>query len=421
MTATPLFGSRRLELAALWGAFAVVHLVLGLVNLFSTANPFGDVRDVYPTWLGQAFAGQVPAIDAPWVYPVLALVPMLAAHALALLFGGASWYGVGWLLVVAACTAVTLAVMTGGRHSPAAARVRLDAAWFLVLFQLVLGPISTGRIDAITLPFAVLGLLALRRSGALSGGLLALGAWIKVWPAAPFLAVVIGHRHWLRAVAGGAIVSVLVVGVAVLLGGWPAVLSFVTEQTGRGLQIEAPAALWPMLLTSLGVPGFHAGYDLDILTYQVTGPGTAAISAWTTPVMAVAVLAVAGLGIAARRAGAGFVRVVPVVALGLVLALIVANKVGSPQFVGWIGAVVAVGLVWDARRFRVPAILALAIAGFTQLIYPWNYAFVADAMLPGVILLAFRTVVYFVLLWWTVRALQVARRDAMRATAHRRG
>ncbi|MFP3637330.1 hypothetical protein, partial [Bacillus sp. SIMBA_033] len=47
-------------------------------------------------------------------------------------------------------------------------------------------------------------------------------------------------------------------------------------------------------------------------------------------------------------------------ALTLVTAFIVFNKVGSPQFMVWLGPAVAVGLAHDWKRWRVPAAMLIA-------------------------------------------------------------
>ena len=78
-----------------------------------------------------------------------------------------------------------------------------------------------------------------------------------------------------------------------------------------------------------------------------------------TPLLIGAVVAVAALGASRPGAGASFVRLFPPLALALVLAFIVFNKVGSPQYMTWIIAPLVVGLVVDRRRWWRPAALGL--------------------------------------------------------------
>ncbi|WP_303755806.1 hypothetical protein, partial [Acinetobacter baumannii] len=103
------------------------------------------------------------------------------------------------------------------------------------------------RIDAITVPIAVIGGLWLVSRPAVGAALLTIGAWIKIWPGALALAAVVALRARVRVLVAAAVVSVGVVATLLLLGADTEVLGFLTEQTGRGLQIEAVAAtpfLW---------------------------------------------------------------------------------------------------------------------------------------------------------------------------------
>ncbi|MGO2112704.1 MAG: collagen-like triple helix repeat-containing protein, partial [Pseudoclavibacter sp.] len=290
-----------------------------------------------------------------------------------------------------------------GRSNPVASSTRRTAAWWLLLLTAALGPIATGRIDAITLPIAVAGILVLRERPALAGAVLAVGAWVKVWPAAVFLATFVGRGQRLKLIGGGAIATGIVVAISSAFGGWPSILSFVTEQAGRGLQVESPAATVPMLFVAAGDARYASGYDMEILTFQVTGPGVDEISAAMTVVMVVLVAIVVLVGALARYAGASFGRLVPPLALALVLALIVTNKVGSPQFVVWVIASVVAWLVWDSRRARPAAVITAGIALLTQAIYPWGYDHIMTPDALGVGMLAVRNSLYvalFVLTMW---------------------
>lgn len=411
------------ETTLVWLAFTGVHLILGLLNFAEHLNAFGDVTHVYASWTTAALAGSVPAIDGPWVYPVLALVPMLMAAVVGRGMLGSfrpdldsgTAYGVGWLLVVFLVTAALLAWLTRRGGSPASRHTRFCGAWWLVGLTAAVGPIATGRIDAITLPLVVAALLWVAHRPAVAGAALAIGAWIKVWPAAAFLAAVVASPRRPSVVAGGAIVTGGVVFVAALLGGWPEVASFVTEQTGRGLQIESTAATIPMVLAAFGDSRYDVAYDTDILTVQITGPGTEALASATTPIMVLLVVAITLLGVLARRSGASAARLLPPLALALTLVLIVTNKVGSPQFTLWIIAVVVAWIVMDPRRAAPVAWVALLIALFTNLIYPWEYPQVMTPTPFGVLLLVFRNGLELGALTLAIVAVVRSWRDARRA------
>ncbi|QNE45371.1 DUF2029 domain-containing protein [Frigoribacterium sp. NBH87] len=340
----------------------------------------GDVLSVYSTWMQRGVgAGDWVGIDRPWVYPILAAVPMLLARV-----GGPEHYGTAWLTIVLLLDAAALAVLTrGGRRE-------LAAAWWWLAFLVVLGPIAVGRIDAVTVALALVGLLLLTARPALAAALLTVAAWVKVWPAALVVAALIAVRRRRDVLTAAVTTSVVVVAISLVLGSGATVLGFVGQQAGRGLQVESLTAVPWLWRAASGAADTTVYYDRDILTFQVAGPGVALAAQATTVVMALVVIAVVLLGLRAVRSGASAPRLLAPLSLGLVTALIVTNKVGSPQFVSWLAVPVVVGLVLQRRggpSFVVPAALSLVVAGLTQVIYPWCY----DSLLaaePWIVLVA---------------------------------
>jgi hypothetical protein len=81
---------------ALWSAFILTHLWLGFLNLTAPGEPLGDVDNQYKYWTEQAdLATFYVGIDKSWVYPIVALVPMIIAG----VFGFADYAGT-WLSLV---------------------------------------------------------------------------------------------------------------------------------------------------------------------------------------------------------------------------------------------------------------------------------------------------------------------------------
>ena len=386
--------------ATVWAAFLLVHLWLGLLNLYAPGLPLGDVTIVYKFWMDQATAADFwVGIDSVWVYPVVALVPMFAAT----LFGPGQ-YGSTWLTMVMLLDAVAFGFVTGWGRS----RERTAVAWWWVAFLLLLGPIALGRIDSVTVPLALVGVTLIATRPQAAAVILAIATWVKVWPAALVGAALIALKDRWRILASVLVVSAVIVIVAVALGSGLNVFSFITQQTGRGVQVESPVAtlwLWQALA---GVPGAQVYYDNEILTYQVQGPGIEVAAALMTPLLGLAVLVVALLGVRATRAGASAGDLFPPLALALVTTLIAVNKVGSPQFIGWLAVPVVLGLATSAsghgRSFRFPASLALVIAALTQALYPYLYLelLYLNPLLLSV--LTVRNILEFVLLGWAVLA-----------------
>lgn len=384
----------------LWAAFVLAHLWLGLLNLDPRFNAMGDVTSVYRFWVDQFVVNRfLVGIDSQWVYPILAFVPMLVALA----FGG-TLYGSTWLSMVMVLNVVAFGVLTGwGRR-----RDHNAAAWWWVVFLFAIGPIALGRIDSVTVPIALVGVLLLGTRPRVAAFVLTIGAWIKVWPAAIVAAVVVASKQRFPLAVTAVVTSLVIISIALLFGSGSNVLSFVTQQTGRGLQVESPVSTIWMWMAATGVPGATVYYDTGILTFQVDGPGAGIASALMTPLLAVVALAICGLGVLAVRRGATTTELLPPLSLALVTAFIVVNKVGSPQFESWLVVPVVLGLVTALRGgmpFRVPAGLALVIAALTQVIYPYLYGQLLALDPLMLVALSARNLLLVVLLGWAVLAI----------------
>jgi hypothetical protein len=384
-----------------WVAFIAVHLWLGLLNLYAPGFPLGDVTLVYKFWTDQALSADFwVGIDSMWVYPIVALVPMLVSAAF-----GSTFYASTWLTMIMVLNAVAFAVLTGWGRS----RVNIAVAWWWVAFLVLLGPIALGRVDSVTVPVALVGLLLLSSRPKAAAVLLTIATWIKVWPAAILGAILVASRDRWRVVATAAVTSIAIVATALWLGSGANVFSFFTEQADRGLQIESPVSTIWLWQVFAGVPETFIYYDRQILTYQVEGAGVDVASAIMTPLLAVVAVGLCFLGGWANRNRAPVTEVLPLLTLALVTALIAFNKVGSPQFMAWLAVPVIFGLATNAaghgRSFRIPAILVLVMAGLTQVIYPYLYGLLLNAHPLLLITVTARNMVLFVLLGWAIVAL----------------
>ncbi|MFS0911326.1 hypothetical protein AB3M89_06010 [Microbacterium sp. 179-I 3D2 NHS] len=392
------------RVVVLWCAFLLVHLVTAWTGWLYPSQPMGDVVLVYEPWASSALSGgAIVGVTETWVYPQLGLVPMLvakvAAAPLVPLLGVAGAYLVAWAVLVTAVGALAFGVLLG--RSPT--RPRRAAAWFWCAAVLLLGPIAMYRLDALTVPIAVIGGLWLASRPAVAAALLTVGAWIKIWPGALVLAALVAGRERIRMLLAAAAVTAAVIVGLLLLGADAEVFGFLTEQTGRGLQIEAVAATPFLWMAVAGAARIE--YSFEILTFQIRASGADAVSTALTPLMVLVVAAVTALAVVKALRGAAFARLFPPSALTLVAALIVTNKVGSPQFQTWLLAPLILWIVFDGPRSRIPAVIVLALCGLTCLIYPLAYDALLAAEPLAVALLTARNLLLVVLLVVGIRAL----------------
>ncbi|MFL2000700.1 hypothetical protein [Microbacterium sp. A1-JK] len=387
------------ELRSIWLWFLGAHVAVVALGFLLWSQPMGDVYNVYEPWSNQALGGgDIVGITAAWVYPQVALVPMLAAH----LFSWIAGYTFGWAVLVCVLDAAAFAFLVGRGRS----RARMTGARVWLVLFVLLGPIGMYRIDAITVPLAIVALLLAIRHPAVSSAILTIGAWIKIWPAAVVLALTIAARkRWWVVVASAGATAAAVVLVVVALGGAENLTGFITAQVGRGLQMESTAATPFVWLAVFGINGAKVAFDNEIITFAVYGPGVDTMAALLTPLMAVAVAAVCVVGVLKARAGARMLRLLPPLTLTLVLVLIVFNKVGSPQFVAWIIAPFVLWVIVDRRGIRRGLQYAAITAFLTQGVYPLVFDLVRVANPIGVLVLTARNVMLVVLLVWVVRQL----------------
>lgn len=401
--------------ALLWGVFLAVHAVVAWLGWVMPAQPMGDVVLVYQPWSSAALGGgPVVGITESWVYPQLALMPMLLAQLLAVPFtvalGQQAGYLIGWALLVTLCDLLGFAALVGRGGT----RRRRVAAWFWIGALMLLGPIAMYRIDAVTVPVVVAGGLWLAHRPRVGAALLTIGAWVKIWPGAVVVAAIAaGRRSW-QVLLSAASVTIVIIGVLLMLGAGGNLLGFLGMQTGRGLQIEAVGAtpfLWMVVVGDARIE-----YSYEILTFQITAPGADLVSTLLTPLMVLVVAGILVVGALRARGGAAWQRLLPPLTLALVTGLMVTNKVGSPQFHTWLIPPVILWIVFDRVRSRTAALLVLVLCALTFAIYPLTYDQLLRAEALPVLLLTARNLLLVVLLVHAVRAVVRVPRGSVTTT-----
>ena len=384
-----------LRLAALWVSTVLVHLWLVLeAQLNPQTAPFNDVN-LYGYWVDQVNGGQgLLGVSEPWVYPFLAFAPMAVAKWLGAGFG----IQTGWIVLVGVLHLVALsAVVDWGRAGKAAFR----AAGLYLVYLALLGPVAIGRIDAIAAFFALLGVVQLHQNRTrLAMSLFTIGAWIKIWPAAAAIALFAAAKSKANYVFAAIATSAALLVLGALLGGNENLLSFVSMQGDRGLQVESVLATFWVWAAKFGAPGAGIYFDNLLVTNQVSGIWASEVAWLLGPVMVFAISITVFLGIRAFRAGADTKHLFVATFLTATLDLIVFNKVGSPQFELWLAVPLMAGILFELPKWRLPVVVGLSIALLTNLLYPIFYMDLMVLGWLGIAILTIRNALLVALLVW---------------------
>lgn len=396
--------------ASVWWGFAAVHgfFLAWMFSFIVHGDTFSDTEQ-YRQW---ALLGYNPSAlgetISPWVYPLLAQLPIFAANIF-----GPSLYLLGWTLIIIALNAVGVAFLTRGKRA-----VRgIAPAWFWLFFTVFMGFLSFARVEGITTSLVLIALLYAVERPVVAALLLSVATWIKVWPAAVIAPLLIASAKRVQVFLTGVAVSAAVAVFAVLTGAGSHLLDFAINQGDRGMQLEATFSTPWVWLSVFGVGGSKIADNVAINSTEVYGPGAEVAAFLMQPLLIVAAVAGAVLMVWALRRGAERQELLLEGSLLMVTAFIVFNKVGSPQFIIWLLPVVVAGLVHDWERWKIPATLLMGIAFTTFIIYPLFYTPLIHANPIMAAVLTIRNVLLVTLLVWAVRRTVELGRTATRAPA----
>lgn len=301
-------------------------------------------------------------------------------------------------------------------------------AW-IVLCTLA-GQLALLRLDLVVAVLAAVGLLLVVRGRTpRAAPVLALGTAFKVWPILFFPLALRERGKRLRTTVTFAASGLVLAGVSVLGAGWHRLLSPLSYQAERGLQIEAVVATLPMVAW-LGDPRYEVAYS-RFKAYEVTGPGVAELLQAATVASLVAIVVVAGL------LAWWFWRGCPAEAAGylgmLMVSLFVAtSRAYSPQYTLWIAALAVVLFGCsrvdpaEFRPGRAAAVLVwvAVLMLLTTLVYPTYYVGVVGRNQFsgfGVAILTVRNIGLLVLIAALVALIVDRLRGVARTSRPRRG
>ena len=289
-------------------------------------------------------------------------------------FGSRVGYLIAFIVLMLALDAVfTYALWrsTGRRHDTS-----ID---FWLIFVLLIGPLSYLRFDMLPAVLAGGALLAARHKPWITGALTGLGAAVKLWPA-----LLIGAFISYRSDRRPAGLAFVIVGfglalISLIFGGWARLISPLTWQSDRGLQIES---IWatPLMLARAASPDQWLVDISQYQAYEIFGPGVDAWIVISNIATLLGLTMIILLTIRAFRHNGSTPVAIGFVIVATVAIMTITNKTLSPQYLLWLGGPMAALMVLrpNASVDEQPAINRMAgqlliLALLTQLVYPLFY------------------------------------------------
>jgi len=383
----------------LWALTAVVAWLAGRgFVVWEMVRPYawstGDVS-YFRISLDSASASGVAHVLTEYPFPAVGVLAVPAW--LASLSGQHSHYAVAFAaLGLLTDAGFAVALWWSGRRW---------ALWCWVLAIPLMGPVSYSRFDLV--PGVLVGatLLAVPRFPRASGAFLAFATGVKLWPAMILPTLVASVRRRGEVVAVVLAIGAVLGGGTLWVGGWSRLVSPLTYQFDRGLEIEAVAAT-PAIIGWWRQPDTWNIAYAHSLSYEVTGPGVRFLLGLTTLLTLVFVAGLARAWVLSFRRRSS-PQVLVWTALAAVTGFMTTGKVLSPQYFLWLLPATAAGLaVVGGRSLLRWSVVLLAATGLTQLVFPvwFGGLTLRDGDVGSVVpTLVLRNVLLVILFGWAAR------------------
>jgi hypothetical protein len=261
----------------------------------------------------------------------------------------------------------------------AAGRRHDRAIDFWLLFVFLVGALSYLRFDILPAVLAGGALLAARRRPWVTGALTGLGAAIKLWPALliPFF---LAGREGRKATAWSFVgVGFGLALLSLITGGWSRLISPLTWQSGRGLQIES---IWatPLMVARSVRPDRWIVDKSKYQAYEIFGAGVQPLLLLSSLATVLGLLVIVALYVRSFRNSDPSRVAVGLAIMATIAIMIITNKTLSPQYLLWLGGPMAALILLvptvtedERRSIRRLAFQLLGLALLTHLVFPLLY------------------------------------------------
>jgi Glycosyltransferase family 87 len=326
---------------------------------------------------------------------------------------------IAFMMLLDAAFTLMLWRMNGREHDRA-----ID---FWLLFVLFIGPLSYLRFDILPAVLAGGALLAARRVPWITGAFTGLGAAIKLWPAL-LIPAFLSHKPDRKvAAATFAGVGFGLALISLVAGGWSRLVSPLTWQSGRGLQIES---IWatPLMIARAAAPHRWVVDISKFQAYEIFGSGVSAMLMVSNIATVLGLVGIVALYVRAYRCGTPSAVGVGLVVLTTVAIMTITNKTLSPQYLLWMGGPMAALLVLKKSQTTLPERMVirrlarqlLLLAVLTHLVYPALYDGLLGRSGHGMIIAATSVTALrnLALLFFTVEIARLAWRDLRKEPEH---
>ena len=224
------------------------------------------------------------------------------------------------------------------------------AAAFWIWFVMASGPIIYMRLDFLTAVLTAAGLISIVRYHRFTAGaIIGVGAAIKLWPALLWPSTMVDRRAVRRTSMGFFGVGALLVLTSLFYAGWDRLVSPLTWQSDRGLQIESVYAT-PVMIARLFSRDTWTVYASKYHAYEIAGPGTIFLTQVATVATILGGITMVVLYVRWLRRKDRTPTEAGTLMIIATLIMIITNKTFSPQYMIWLGAPVAALLTISVRH-----------------------------------------------------------------------